>query len=488
MSINSQKVVGIIIAAGNSTRMQSNRYKQEYMFGSKILVQHAVEALKSAGVADVVVVLNKNLQRIEEYLTQQEGVHVAYQVSMKGTAGAVATGIEFWTNHNSTNGQKRELGNTPILITCGDMPLIHSSTYAKMVELYTTGEGVDVVLATANLDNPYGYGRIVRTTENKVDKIVEHKDASAKELKISEVNTGVYMSNIQTLNQLISKVGTANSSQEYYLTDIVTSESKAVVFDDPNQFTGINTRTDLSHALEIYFERNANRLMENSGVTVMNPKNTYIDHDVTAGKDTIIYPNVTLQGATSLGEGVIVHSGSRLADSVVGDGVNILDGSIVLNSTVENLATVGPYAYLRPGTTLGEASKAGTFVEMKKATIGNNAKVPHLSYIGDATVGDNTNVGCGTITVNYDGFNKNRTNIGSNAFVGSGAMLIAPVEVADGAMVAAGTVVTQGVPTDALGIARSPQRNVDGFVEKYRKGKKKIKQANSSDNTQKQHS
>ncbi len=462
-----QDTIGIIIAAGNSTRMNSNYYKQEYMLGSKILVQHSVDALQNAGVGAVIVVLNPNLAHLEEYLTQKDGVHVAYQTTMKGTAGAVVAGIDFLKNGNHKLNHSEA---TPILITCGDMPLINSDTYNKVLDFYTN-KGVDVVIASTNLANPFGYGRVVRNLSGSVDKIVEHKDASANELKITEINTGVYASNIQTLSKLLAKVGTANSSNEYYLTDIVTPGSKALTFDDAGQFTGINTKEDLALALKIYYKRNAVMFTRNFGAIVMDMDNVYIDHDVQGAKDVTVYPNVTLQGTTSIGEGTIIHSGSRVQNSIIAENVTLLDGSIIIDSTVGEGATIGPYAYLRPGNTLGEKSKVGTFVEMKKSTLGNNTKVPHLSYIGDTIVGSNTNIGCGTITANYDGFNKHTTKIGNNSFVGSGVTLVAPVDVDDHTMVAAGTTVTQDVPTEALGISRTPQRNIDNFVTKYRKAK-----------------
>ncbi len=462
-----QDTIGIIIAAGNSTRMNSNYYKQEYMLGSKILVQHAVDALKHAGIQRIIVVLNKKLEHIENYLTQGDGVYVAYQTAMKGTAGAVVAGINFLNNGKH---KLNHSNTTPILITCGDMPLINSNTYSKVLDFYTN-KGVDVVLASTELTNPFGYGRVVRNLSGSVDKIVEHKDASANELKITEVNTGVYVANIQTLSKLLGKIGTANSSNEYYLTDIVTPGSKALTFDHAEQFTGVNTKEDFALALKIYYKRNAIMFMRNFGAIVMDIDNVYIDHDVQGAKDVTVFPNVTLQGTTSIGEGTTIHSGSRVQNSTIDKNVTLLDGSIIIDSTLGEGTTIGPYAYLRPGNSLGTNSKVGTFVEMKKSSLGNNTKVPHLAYIGDTIVGSNTNIGCGTITANYDGLNKHTTKIGSNSFVGSGVTLIAPVDVSDNTMIAAGTVVTQDIPSDALGISRTPQRNIDSFVERYRKSK-----------------
>ena len=324
------------------------------------------------------------------------------------------------------------------------------------------------------VEDPTGYGRIVRDSNNEVLKIVEHKDCNEEELKIQEMNTAIYCFDIELLVSSLGKINNNNNQGEYYLTDVIEilkSEGKKIgaVVTEFEETIGVNSRVQLAEAEEILKNRINLMHMEN-GVTLIDPKTTYIGIDVEIGKDTIIYPNNILEGNTKIGSNCVLYQNSRIADSVVGNEVDI-QSSVILNSNIGDNTTVGPFAYIRPETTIGKHARIGDFVEIKKSTIGDGTKVSHLTYIGDAEVGSECNFGCGTVVVNYDGKEKHKTIIGNHSFIGCNTNLVSPVKVEDNTYIAAGSTITSEVKEGELAIARAKQKNISGWVEK--KGLKK---------------
>jgi len=365
-----------------------------------------------------------------------------------------------------------------VLLLYGDVPLLEAGTLRRLLEAHHTSRAMATVL-TAEFDDPYGYGRVLRDEQGRVARIVEERDASADERLVREVNSGIYCFALSPLFEALGHLAADNAQGEYYLTDLVAAYRRrhmdvgALRLDSPNELRGINSREDLADVARVLRGRK-NRALMLAGVTLEDPATTFIDDAVTVGRDTIIGPGVTLQGRTTVGAGCRIHPGSRVSDASIGDGVTILDGSIVLDSQVGAGASVGPYAHLRPGSVLGAGSRVGNFVELKKTTLGAGSKANHLSYLGDAAIGEGVNVGAGTITCNYDGEQKHRTVIEDGAFIGSDAALVAPVTIGRGAYVAAGSTITEDVPAEGLGVARGRQVNKAGWARERRaKNRKK---------------
>ncbi|MNI09702.1 Bifunctional protein GlmU [compost metagenome] len=377
----------------------------------------------------------------------------------------------------------QEEGTT--IVICGDTPLVTEETLDALIGLHTR-KGAAATVLTASMDNPKGYGRIIRAENGSVVRIVEQKDCSPQEDAVQEINTGTYCFDNAKLFAALEKVTNSNAQQEYYLTDVVgilVQEGEVVegyMTDDYAESIGVNDRLALSEAEAFMRERIVRKHML-GGVTVIDPDSTYIGADVTIGADTVIYPNCFISGATVIGEDCIIGPSTEIEDSQIHDGAKVKH-SVLSKAEVGREATVGPFAYLRPGAKLGQHVKVGDFVEIKNASIDDGSKVSHLSYIGDAKVGKNVNIGCGAITVNYDGYNKSITEIEDDAFVGSNVNLIAPVKIGKGAYVVAGSTITHTVPENDLAIARNRQENKPGYAEKIRsqaKAKKKRKEQNS---------
>jgi bifunctional UDP-N-acetylglucosamine pyrophosphorylase/glucosamine-1-phosphate N-acetyltransferase len=328
------------------------------------------------------------------------------------------------------------------------------------------------------LDDPGGYGRVMRDARGGIERIVELKDAGADEKLITEVNAGIYVFEAEALFDNLRNLSTNNAQGEYYLTDLIAiarnagKKVGAVIVDDPIEAIGVNSRADLATVEGEIQRRAVNRLMA-EGVTFRNPATVVIDSTVTTGGDSVIYPFVTLEGTTRIGEGCVVEPGVHLVNCTVGDDVHLKTGTVAEESIIENEASVGPYAHLRPGTRLGKHVKIGNFVETKKAVFGEGAKASHLSYIGDAEVGADANIGAGTITCNYDGVQKHKTIIEDGAFIGSDSQLVAPVRVGKGAYVGAGSTITKDVPPDSLALSRTPQRVIAGWAAQRREDQKK---------------
>ena len=363
-----------------------------------------------------------------------------------------------------------------VLLLSGDVPLLTVDTLRGLLEAHTQA-GAAATVVTANLTRPFGYGRIVRTA-GRISKIVEERDASDVQRKITEINSGIYAFALETLFKALDSVGTANKQGEYYLPDLVAIYRKqrkpvaTYTVERADEIRGVNSRSELAEVTSMVRQQKNEELMA-AGVTLIDPATTYIDADVQVGPDTVIFPCVFLEGNTQIGSACEIHAGSRIVNSRIGDRVSVRNHTVVTDSTVEAGAFLGPFAHVRPGSQVGESAHVGNFVELKKTKLGKGAKANHLAYLGDATIGAATNVGAGTITCNYDGEKKHQTVIGKGVFVGSNSTLVAPVSLADGSYIAAGSAVTMDVPAGALAIGRGRQENKDGWVARRKEAKAK---------------
>jgi bifunctional UDP-N-acetylglucosamine pyrophosphorylase/glucosamine-1-phosphate N-acetyltransferase len=363
-----------------------------------------------------------------------------------------------------------------VVLLSGDVPLLTVDSLKGLLATHSEAEAAATVI-TANLHRPFGYGRIVRTN-GRISKIVEERDATAAQKAITEINSGIYALDLDPLFTALDTVGAANKQGEYYLPDLVAiyrKQKRAVAtwtVQRSDEIRGINSRTELAEVSTMVRQQKNEELMA-AGVTLIDPATTYIDADVDVGADTVIYPCVFLEGSTKIGSACEIHSGARIVNSTIGDRVCVRNHTVVNDSTVQAGAVVGPFAHIRPGSEVGEQAHIGNFVELKKTVLGSGAKANHLAYLGDATIGAKANVGAGTITCNYDGEKKHQTVIGNNVFVGSNSTLVAPITIADGSYIAAGSAVTTDVPAGALAIGRSRQENKEGWVAKRKDAKAK---------------
>lgn len=464
MSANRPAAV-VVLAAGAGTRMKSRTPKVLHEICGRSLVGHVVSAARELDPEQLVVVVGHARDEVEGHLAERyDGVRTAFQAEQNGTGHAVRTAL-------------RELGGTPsgtVVVVCGDTPLLSGETLAALVGVHDADGNAATVLS-AEVPDATGYGRIVRdAVSGAVTGIVEHKDADDTQRAVREINSGVFAFDGQLLADALGKVRTDNSQGEEYLTDVlaILRESGhrvgASVAVDHREIVGINNRVQLAQARRLLNARLLERAML-AGVTVVDPASVLVDVSVTFEQDTVVHPGTQLLGSTHLAEGSEVGPNSRLKDTSVGAGARV-DNTVADGAEIGAEASVGPFAYLRPGTRLGVRSKAGTYVEMKNATIGEGSKVPHLSYVGDATIGEGTNIGAASVFVNYDGVNKHHTTIGSHCRTGSDNMFVAPVTVGDGVYTAAGSVITKDVPHGALAVARGQQRNIEGWVARKRPG------------------
>ncbi|AYK06162.1 MULTISPECIES: bifunctional UDP-N-acetylglucosamine diphosphorylase/glucosamine-1-phosphate N-acetyltransferase GlmU [Brevibacillus] len=439
----------VILAAGQGTRMKSKLYKVLHPVCGKPMVQHVVDTLASMQVNDVVVVVGHGADKVRE--TLQDRVQYAMQAEQLGTAHAALQAKDFLLDQEGTT-----------LLLYGDVPLLSKETLTKLLAYHEEQNAAATVL-TALMADPTGYGRIVRNERNEVLRIVEHKDATDEERNIAEINTGIYCFDNRKLWETLSQVKNDNAQNEYYITDCVgilrEAGEKVLAYaaEDPDETMGVNDRVQLSEAEAYMRKRIAVEHMKN-GVTIIDPASTYIEADVVIGADTIIEPNSYLRGKTVIGTDCKIGPQTELTNMQVADGVSI-SYSVLVDSQVDEQATVGPFAYVRPQTHIGSNVKIGDFVELKNAKIGAGSKVPHLSYLGDAEIGQGVNVGCGTISVNYDGAKKHKTVVGDRSFIGCNSNLVAPVTVGHDAYVAAGSTINQDVPDGAFAIARERQTN-----------------------------
>lgn len=455
--------------------MKSATPKVLHEICGRSLIGHVLEAAYALSPERLVTVVGFAREQVTAHLgTIAPDVRTAYQSEQKGTGHAVRIGLD-------------ELGGAvdgTVIVVCGDTPLLTGATLQKLAETHT-GDGNAVTVLTAEVPDATGYGRIVRDGESgAVTGIVEHKDATEKQRLIREINSGVFAFDGQLLAKALGKVRTDNSQGEEYLTDVLGILREAghrvgaAVTGDHEEIAGINNRVQLAEARRTLNDRLLTEAML-AGVTVVDPASTWIDATVTYEQDALVHPGTQLHGATHLGEGAEVGPNSRLTNTRVGAGARV-DNTVAYDSEVGEQASVGPFAYLRPGTRLGLKAKAGTFVEMKNSRIGEGTKVPHLSYVGDATIGDFTNIGAASVFVNYDGEAKHHTTVGSHCKTGSDNMFVAPVTVGDGAYTAAGSVITKDVPAGSLAVARGQQRNIEGWVARKRPGSAAARAAEAS--------
>lgn len=444
--------------------MKSATPKVLHRIGGRSLVGHAMAAARATDPEHLAVVVRHERDLVAAHIAQVDATAtIADQDEVKGTGRATECALD---------ALPRDLTGT-VLVTYGDVPLLTGDTLVELVARHDESGSAATVI-TAHLDNPQGYGRIVRDTDGSVAGIVEQKDATDEQRAITEINSGIYAFDVAVLREALGQVGTDNAQGEKYLTDVLRIAREggkgvsAHVIDDLWQTEGVNDRVQLATLGRELNRRNNERWMR-EGVTIVDPATTWIDADVTIGRDATILPNTQILGATSIGADARIGPDTTLTDTEVGEGAEVKRTEANL-ATIGAQATVGPFSYLRPGTILGTKGKIGGFVETKNARIGDGAKVPHLTYAGDATIGDGANIGAGTIFANYDGVTKHHTTIGKNSFVGSDSVLIAPVDVADGAYVAAGSALTGDVEPGQIAVARGRQKNVDGWVARARAG------------------
>lgn len=437
----------IILAAGEGTRMKSDTAKVLHKVAGKEMILHVLDAVKNITNNKPCIVVGHNADDVCNKIN--DDVCFVKQEEQLGTGHAVLSAIDYI----------KDEGN--VLILYGDTPLITEETINLLLK-YHDDNKLDVTVATMILDNPFGYGRIIKE-DNKFKKIVEQKDTTEEENLIKEVNTGIYCFNASALKLSLSKLNNNNNQNEYYLTDtleiLLNNNYKigTMLSYCCNDFYGINSREQLAHA-EKLMRNKINKNLMDSGVTLIDPEHTYIDQEVQIGKDTIIYPNVIIEGKTVIGKGCILRSNTRISNCIIKDYVNI-DNSVLLDSKIDEKTNIGPFAYIRPNSDIGKNTKIGDFVEVKNTKIGNNTKVAHLSYLGDSELGENINIGCGTVTVNYDGKNKFKTIIKDNSFIGCNSNLVAPVTIEENSYIAAGSTITENVEKNALAIARARQIN-----------------------------
>ncbi len=448
----------IVLAAGAGTRMKSKKPKVAHEVLGKPLVRWVVDAAYKAGVQRVVSVVGHAREQVVPLVESDTAVVV--QQNQDGTAGAVAVCKDELADFDGS-----------LVVLSGDCPLIEAATIEKLVR---TREECDaaVVVLTMELDNPFGYGRIVCDEDGSVLRIVEQKDATAEEAAIALCNSGFYCFDARALFAALEQVNNDNAQGEFYLTDVLEICRNAgrrvlsLPCENASECLGVNSRIQLAQATQYMQQRINNRHME-AGVTMMDPHQVWIGPDVVIERDVELLPQTFLMGKTIIGEDSVVGPHCRLTDTVVGKHC-IIDETIAINSRLDDGATAGPRAYLRPATHLCEGAKAGTHVEIKKSVVGKGSKVPHLSYIGDTTIGEGVNIGAGSITCNYDGKNKWPTVIGDGAFVGSDTMMVAPVNIGAGSVVGAGSTITKDVSPDALALTRSEQREISGWAAKKR--------------------
>ncbi len=460
---NEQKALDVLVlAAGLGTRMRSGIAKVLHRIDGRPLVNHVCRTATALAPRKIYVVIGHQGEDVKKAVLEEiDEQHSAFvrQKQQLGTGDAVNAAREFLEDEDST-----------LLVLSGDVPMIRAETLAALVQQHYNhrGRGAACTILSVKLDDPTGYGRIVRDGGGLFDRIVEQKDATDEERKIKEVNSGIYCFNTKKLFAALANVQNDNSQGEYYLTDVPallrsTGEDVSLYHHgDAREVSGINNRAELADLERIFARRTISKMMLDYGVTFIDPKNAYISERANIGRDTVIYPNVSIEGESTIGDGCTIRGGTRITNSRIGHGVTILDNCVITDSEIANDCTVGPFAHLRGRAKMEEKSKVGNFVEMKKTILGRESKASHLTYLGDATIGEKTNIGAGTITCNYDGKNKNATTIGNNVKIGSDTMLVAPVKVGDGAVTAAGSVVTKDVPADTLvaGIPAQVKKNL----------------------------
>jgi bifunctional UDP-N-acetylglucosamine pyrophosphorylase/glucosamine-1-phosphate N-acetyltransferase len=455
-----------ILAAGQSTRMKSKTSKMLHPVCGKPMILHVLDAAGELDPKSVAVVIGHQREQIREALAGAS-VEFVVQEEQRGTAHAVS---EFLRQKPRLKGR--------LLVMSGDTPLLTADLLRTLLEEHRKKKAA-LSLVTTEVGNPAGYGRIVRRANGRLERIVEEADASDAIKRICEINAGMYVFEIEPLRKWLPRVQPDNNQKEYYLPDVIEialRDRRVVIpFRAPeSEVLGVNTRVELARAAKVMQRRINDRWML-QGVTLHDPSAVYIDTDVILGSDTVLYPNVWLEGKTVIGEDVTVYPNCRITNSHVASGCVIYENCSVDSATLESGVKIGPFARVRPDTILRKGARIGNFVELKKTTMGEGSKANHLAYLGDATIGSDVNIGAGTITCNYDGVNKHPTIIEDDVFIGSDSQLIAPVKVGKGAYVAAGSSITEDVPAGSLAIARGRQVNKEGWVERKKASRKDAK-------------
>ena len=451
----------VVLAAGKGTRMKSSRPKVLHRLAGVSLIEHVLATAAVLHPRSTVVVIGHEAARLREALAHHSELIFVVQEPQLGTAHALLT-------------TERLLGTATgtLVLLSGDVPLLTPKTLQMLVDRHVSTRAAATVV-TAVVEDPHGYGRIVRVGE-EIARIVEEKDATSAERAIREINSGIYAFAIEGLFDAVRSIAAENAQREYYLPDLVAIFRKrgqhvdTVTVTNPAEIQGINSRAELAALGRAAREQKTAELMA-AGVTIEDPATAYIDRGVSVGADTILHPNVSLEGTTTVGRGCEIHGGVRIVNSTIGDGVVILDHCLITDSTVRNGASLGPFAHLRNAADVRDGAHIGNFVELKKTTFGARSKAGHLAYLGDATIGEKVNIGAGTITCNYDGEKKNQTVIEDGAFIGSDTQLVAPVTVGKGAYVGSGSTIREDVPPESLAVSAGKQRNIADWVNQRKK-------------------
>ena len=433
----------VILAAGQGTRMRSDTHKVLHPIASRPLLLHLLDSVDALGADRRVVVVGKGREQVEAAIAGRD-VAVAYQAEQKGTGHAVLQAEDALTGYDG-----------PVLVLYGDTPFVEAETLRRMLDRLDSGDDPGVVVLASSPPDALKYGRIILGDGDRIAKMVEYKDASEEERSVRLCNSGMMAVRAPDLFRWLAEVGNDNAAGEYYLPDVVNvaaaeGRTAVVIEGDPYETAGVNSRAELAH-LELEWQRRRREQVLDEGATLIDPESVWFAFDTKLGRDVTVEPHVVFGPGVQVADGATIHAFSHIEGALIG-----------------SRASIGPFARIRPGTRLGESSKVGNFVELKKADVGEGAKVNHLSYIGDASVGSRANIGAGTITCNYDGFGKYRTEIGSRAFIGSNTALVAPVIVGEGAIVGAGSVITRDVEADSLAIERSEQKGVAGWAKRFR--------------------
>ncbi|OGP14391.1 MAG: UDP-N-acetylglucosamine diphosphorylase/glucosamine-1-phosphate N-acetyltransferase [Deltaproteobacteria bacterium GWA2_54_12] len=466
-----KNLAAVVLAAGKGTRMKSEKPKVLHIVAGKPMLFFPVNLLKNSGAGKIVLVVGFGSEAVVEAF-KDYGLSFVTQEEQLGTGHAVSCALK----------ELRDFTGD-VLVLSGDVPLIREETVKALLDLHRKGAKAKaaISLVTTVVENPKGYGRIVRDADGEIIRIVEEKDCSPLQRKIQEVNTGIYLFSASFLHANIKKLGKENAQGEYYLPDLVhLAVGEGLRVDsistlDATEVMGVNNRVELAIAGE-HMRARINEALMVSGVTIIDPRATYVDFGVAVGVDTVIYPGVRLTGATVIGAKCVIEEGSVITSSKVGDGSAIKSYSVIEDSEVGKENAIGPFARLRPKTILADKVRIGNFVEVKKSSLGKGSKANHLTYLGDSVIGEGVNIGAGTITCNYDGTNKSVTTIEDGAFIGSDSQLIAPVTVGKGAYVGSGTTVTKNVPAGSLVITRAPEKVIEGWAGRKFKGKGKEKE------------
>ena len=462
MSFSSETHV-VVLAAGQGTRMKSSLPKVLHPIAGKTMIERVLQTAEAVAPDTITLIVGHRAEVVRSRLGTNQKLHFALQEPQLGTAHALLQAEPYLTGRSGS-----------VILLSGDVPLLSPNTLKQLLETHR-GSGAAATVVTATVERPYGYGRIVRT-RGRIARIVEERDASPTQRKINEINSGIYAFDLPPLFDALRSIASQNAQGEFYLTDLVGIYRRrrlpveTLLVENAQEIRGINSRSELAEVSRLVRQKKNEELMA-AGVTLIDPATTYVDPEVEIAADTVLHPGVVIEGRTRIGSACEIQAYVRISDSEIGDHVTINSFCLISGAQVAHGAALGPFAHLRPGTAVGENAKIGNFVELKNTSFGPRSKANHLSYLGDATIGSDVNVGAGTITCNYDGVHKHRTVIEDGAFIGSDSQLVAPVTVGKGAYVGAGSSIVDDVPAGALGIARGRQNNVEGWAERRKERK-----------------